>query len=288
MTATPAGSLPPPGLIARVVAASANRPFLTILFVAALTVWGWVSLKRAPLDAIPDLSDVQVIVFTEWMGQSPDLVEDQITYPISSALISAPRVQAVRGQSMFGMSFVNVVFDEGTDIYWARSRVLEYLSSVRDKLPRGVNPVLGPDATGVGWVFEYALVDTSGKHDLAELRSLQDWSLRYAIGSVPGVAEVASVGGFVKQYQVNVDPNKLLGRGVTMDEVVRAVRASNQEVGGRVIEMAGHEEVIRGRGYVKSPEDIGLAPIRVVQGTPIRVKDVAQVSIGPDIRRGLT
>ncbi len=288
MTVRSATPPDPPGLIARLIAASAHRPFLTILFVAALTAWGWVSLQRAPLDAIPDLSDVQVIVFTEWMGQSPDLVEDQITYPISSALISAPKVQAVRGQSMFGMSFVNVIFDEGTDIYWARSRVLEYLSSVRDKLPRGVNPVLGPDATGVGWVFEYALVDTSGKHDLAELRSIQDWNLRYAIGSVPGVAEVASVGGFVKQYQVNVDPNKLLGRGVTMDDVVRAVRASNQEVGGRVIEMGGHEQVIRGRGYVKTPEDIGLAPVKVVQGTPIRVKDVAQVSIGPDIRRGLT
>ena len=277
-----------PGLIARLIAASANRPFVVILFVAAFTAWGWVSLQRAPLDAIPDLSDVQVIVFTEWMGQSPDLVEDQITYPISTALISAPRVQAVRGQSMFGMSFVNIIFDEGTDIYWARSRVLEYLSAVRDRLPRGVNPVLGPDATGVGWVFEYAVVDTSGKHDLAELRSLQDWNLRYTLGSVPGVAEVASVGGFVKQYQVNVDPNKLLGRGVTMDDVVKAVRASNQEVGGRVLEMGGHEQVIRGRGYVKTSDDIGLAPVKVVDGTPIRVMDVARVSIGPDIRRGLT
>ncbi len=278
----------PTGLVARLIAASASRPFLTILFVAALSAWGWVSLRRAPLDAIPDLSDVQVIVFTEWMGQSPDLVEDQITYPISSALISTPRVQAVRGQSMFGMSFVNVVFDEGTDIYWARSRVLEYLSAVRGRLPQGVNPVLGPDATGVGWVFEYALVDTSGKHDLAELRSLQDWNLRYALGSVPGVAEVASVGGFVKQYQVNVDPTKLLGRGVTMDDVVRAVRASNQEVGGRVLELGGHEHVIRGRGYVATPGDIGEAPVRVVQGTPVRVEDVATVGIGPDIRRGLT
>jgi Cu(I)/Ag(I) efflux system membrane protein CusA/SilA len=276
------------GLVARLIAASASRPFLTILLVAALSAWGWVSLKNAPLDAIPDLSDVQVIVFTEWMGQSPDLVEDQITYPISSALISAPKVQAVRGQSMFGMSFVNVIFDEGTDIYWARSRVLEYLSSVRDRLPRGVNPILGPDATGVGWVFEYAVVDTSGKHDLADLRSLQDWNLRYALGSVPGVAEIASVGGFVKQFQVNVDPAKLLGRGVTMDDVVRAVRAANQEVGGRVIEMGGHEQIIRGRGYVKTPDDIGQAPVKVVQGTPVRVQDVANVGIGPDIRRGLT
>jgi Cu(I)/Ag(I) efflux system membrane protein CusA/SilA len=276
------------GLIARLIAASARRPFLTILFVAALTAWGVVSLQRAPLDAIPDLSDVQVIVFTEWMGQSPDLVEDQVTYPISAALIAAPKVQAVRGQSMFGMSFVNVIFEDGTDIYWARSRVLEYMSSVRAKLPQGVNPTLGPDATGVGWVFEYALVDKTGKHDLQQLRSLQDWNVRYSLESVPGVAEVASVGGFIKQYQVNVDPNKLLGYGIMMDDVVKAVRASNEEVGGRVIEIAGHEQVIRGRGYVKKPDDIGQSPIKVVNGTPIRVRDVANVSIGPDIRRGLT
>src|SRR5215472_13641665 len=276
------------GLVARLIAASASRPFLTILFVAALTAWGWVSLQRAPLDAIPDLSDVQVIVFTEWMGQSPDLVEDQVTYPISTALISAPKVQAVRGQSMFGMSFVNVIFDEGTDIYWARSRVLEYLSSVRDRLPKGVNPVLGPDATGVGWVFEYAVVDTSGKHDLAELRSLQDWNLRYALGSVPGVAEVASVGGFVKQYQVNVDPTKLLGRGITMDDVVRAVRSSNQDSGGGVLEISGHEQVIRGRGYVTKREDLEQVPLRVnASGTPVLVRDVGEVMLGPDMRRGV-
>jgi copper/silver efflux system protein len=285
---SPDQGVPSHGLIARLIAASAARPFLTIVLVAALTAWGWVSLQRTPLDAIPDLSDVQVIVFSEWMGQSPDLVEDQVTYPISSALLSAPKVQAVRGQSMFGMSFVNVIFEDGTDIYWARSRVLEYMSSVRAKLPAGVNPTLGPDATGVGWVFEYALVDKSGKHDLQELRSLQDWNVRYALASVPGVAEVASVGGFVKQYQVNVDPSKLLGYGITMDEVVRAVRASNQEVGGRVIEIAGHEHVIRGRGYVKSPEDIGQSPLKVAGRAPIRVRDVAEVSFGPDIRRGLT
>ncbi|MEO7110526.1 MAG: CusA/CzcA family heavy metal efflux RND transporter, partial [Polyangiaceae bacterium] len=277
-----------PGLVARIIAASAHRPFLTILLVGALAAWGWVSLQRAPLDAIPDLSDVQVIIFTEWTGQSPDLVEDQVTYPISSALLSAPKVQAVRGQSMFGMSFVNVIFEDGTDIYWARSRVLEYLNSVQGKLPKGVTPVIGPDATGVGWVFEYAVVDKSGKHDLQQLRSIQDWNIRYALESVPGVAEVASVGGYVKQYQVNVDPNKLLGFGVTMDDVARAVRQSNQEVGGRVLEIAGHEHIIRGRGYVKSVDDIGLSPIRVVNGTAIRVRDVAQVSIGPEIRRGVS
>jgi Cu(I)/Ag(I) efflux system membrane protein CusA/SilA len=287
MTMQPEHPLTSRGLVARVIEVCARRPFFTILLVAALAAWGWVSLLQAPLDAIPDLSDVQVVIFTEWQGQSPDLVEDQVTYPITTALISAPKVQAVRGQSMFGMSFVNVVFEDGTDIYWARSRVLEYLDSVRETLPQGITPTLGPDATGVGWVFEYAVVDKTGKHDLQELRSLQDWNLRYALESVPGVAEVASVGGFVKQYQVNVDPNKLLGRGVTMAEVVRAVRASNQEVGGRVIEIAGHENVIRGRGYVHSPDDIAKTPIEVVGGTPIRVRDVADVSIGPDIRRGL-
>ncbi len=276
------------GPVASIIGASARRPLLTILVVAALAAWGWISLRRAPLDAIPDLSDVQVIIFTEWMGQSPDLIEDQVTYPVSAALLSAPKVQAVRGTSMFGMSFVNVIFEEGTDIYWARSRVLEYMSSVQGKLPQGIAPVMGPDATSVGWVFEYALVDKTGKHDLQELRSLQDWNIRYALESVPGVAEVASVGGFEKQYQVNVDPNKLLGFGIMMDEVVRAVRESNQEVGGRVIEIAGHEHVIRGRGYVKSPDDIGRSPIKVVSGTPIRVRDVANVSLGPDIRRGLT
>ena len=274
-------------LIGRVIAACARRPWVTILAVAAFAAWGFVSLRREPLDAIPDLSDVQVIVFTEWAGQSPDLVEDQITYPVSTALISAPHVKYVRGQSMFGMSFVNVIFEDGTDIYWARSRVLEYLSSVRDKLPRDVAPTLGPDATGVGWVFEYALVDKTGKHDLQQLRSLQDWNVRYALEAVPGVAEVASIGGYVKQYQVNVDPNKLLGRGVTMDEVVRAVRASNDEVGGRTIEIAEHEHVVRGRGYVKTPDDIGVTPIKIDRGVPIRVRDVADVSVGPEIRRGL-
>jgi Cu(I)/Ag(I) efflux system membrane protein CusA/SilA len=283
----PSDSSESTGIVARLIAASATRPFLTVLLVAALTAWGWASLQRAPLDAIPDLSDVQVIVFTEWMGQSPDLVEDQVTYPISAALLSAPKVQAVRGTSMFGMSFVNVIFEEGTDIYWARSRVLEYMSSVRGRLPQGLTPTIGPDATGVGWVFEYAVVDKTGKHDLAELRSIQDYGVRYALASVPGVAEVASVGGFVKQYQVNVDPTKLLGLGVTMDDVVRAVRQSNQEAGGRVLEIAGHEQVVRGRAYVKSPDDIGLSPVKVVAGTPIRVRDVARVSLGPDIRRGL-
>ncbi|MGH7271620.1 MAG: efflux RND transporter permease subunit, partial [Polyangiaceae bacterium] len=226
-------------------------------------------------------------VFTQWQGRSPDLVEDQVTYPISAALIAAPKVQAVRAQSMFGMSFVNVIFQDGTDLYWARSRVLEYLESIRAKLPQGVTPTLGPDATGVGWVFEYALVDKTGKHDLQELRSLQDWNVRYALESVPGVAEVASVGGFVKRFEVSVDPDKMLAKGVTTEQIVRAVEQSNQEVGGGVVDVAGHELAVRGRAYVKSPDDIGSSPIEASGGTPVRVRDVAHVGIGPEPRRGL-
>src|SRR5579884_334487 len=275
-------------MLSKIIEYSAKNKFLIILLILFLSAWGIWAMRKVPLDAIPDLSDVQVIIYTEWPGRSPTLVEDQITYPIVTSMIAAPKVKTVRGQSMLGFSFVYVIFEDDTDLYWARSRVLEYMQGVSDKIPQGVTPRLGPDATGVGWVYEYVLVDETGKHDLSELRSFQDWTLRYWLQSVPGVAEVASIGGFVKQYQVNVDPNKLLGRGVTMDDVVRAVRASNQEVGGRVIDMGGHEEVIRGRGYVKTPDDIGLAPVKVVNGTPIRVKDVADVSIGPDIRRGLT
>jgi Cu(I)/Ag(I) efflux system membrane protein CusA/SilA len=276
------------GVVSWLIAGSARNPLLTLLLMGGLAVWGWLSLRRAPLDAIPDLSDVQVIVFTEWMGRSPDLVEDQITYPISSSLVSAPGVEFVRGQSMFGMSFVYAIFEDGTDIYWARSRVLEYLSEAQARLPEGVTPTLGPDATGVGWVFEYALVDRSGRHDLQELRSLQDWNLRYALESVPGVAEVGSIGGHVKQYQVNVDPNKLLAYGIPIDRVMGAIRRSNQDVGGRVIEIAGHEHVVRGRGYIQKREDLELVPLALgPAGVPIYVRDVAEVSIGPDIRRGL-
>jgi copper/silver efflux system protein len=275
------------GLIARIIAKSARNPWLTILFIAGLAVWGYYSLRGAPLDAIPDLSDVQVIIFTEWPGRSPDLIEDQITYPISSALLSAPNVNFVRGQSMFGMSFIYVIFEDGTDLYWARSRVLEYLSTVSGRLPEGVTPTLGPDATGVGWVFQYALVDRTGQHDLQQLRSLQDWNVRYALQSVEGVAEVASVGGFVKQYQVNVDPNRLASYGIGIEEVIRAVRSSNEDVGGRVLEIAGHEHMIRGRGYVTSTSDLESVPLRARDGVPVRVGDVAVVSLGPDIRRGV-
>src|SRR5262245_61334192 len=278
-----------PGLIGRVIATSARNPLITILLVVGLGMWGWLSLRSAPLDAIPDLSDAQVIIFTEWMGRSPDLVEDQITYPISSSLIAAPGVKYVRGQSMFGMSFIYVIFEDGTDIYWARSRVLEYLNSAQARLPAGVTPRLGPDATGVGWVFEYALVDRTGKHDVQQLRSLQDWNLRYALAGVKGVAEVASVGGAVKQYQVNVDPQKLLALKVPLRDVMMALQRSNADVGGQVMEIAGHEHVIRGRGYVHATRDLEEVPLKTTEaGVPVRVKDLGEVEIGQDIRRGLT
>ena len=277
------------GVIGRVIAGSARNPLLAILVVGGLAAWGWLSLRRAPLDAIPDLSDAQVIIFTDWPGRSPDLVEDQITYPISTSLIAAPNVKYVRGQSMFGMSFVYVIFEDGTDMYWARSRVLEYLNEAQARLPAGVNPTLGPDATGVGWVFEYAVVDRTGTHDLAQLRSLQDWNIRYALESVPGVAEVASLGGFEKQYQIAIDPVKLRGLGVTLEDVMKAVRRSNEDVGGQAIDIAGHEYVIRGRGYVKSLRDLELIPVKPPEpgGAPVYVRDVAVVGIGPDIRRGI-
>ena len=287
MTARPEPAPSRGAFVGRLIEACARNPWFTVLVVLAFSAWGVHALRRGALDAIPDLSDTQVIVFTEWPGQSPDLVEDQVTYPITASLLAAPRVDAVRGQSMFGMSFVYVVFEDGTDVYWARSRVLEYLNEVRARLPVGVTPTLGPDATGVGWVFEYALVDESGGTDLQQLRSLQDFQLRFALESVPGVAEVASVGGFVKEYQILVDPLKLRSLGVSLQDVVRAVRESNQDVGGQVLEIAGHEQVVRGRGYVRTLADLELIPLRVdASGTPVYVRDVATVQVGPAARRG--
>src|SRR3989449_3783270 len=274
-------------LLERVIEASARNPFLVLiltLFGIAGAVW---ALTRTPLDAIPDLSDVQVIVYTEWEGRSPDLVEDQITYPISTKFIAAPKVKFVRGESMFGKSFIYVIFEDGTDIYWARSRVIEYLNSVRGSLPEGVNPTIGPDATGVGWVYEYALVDDSGKHDLAQLRSIQDWNLRYALSSVKGVAEVAPVGGFVKQYQVDLDPNALVAYNIPLSEVVNAIKMSNADVGGKVFEVATTEYYIRGRGYIKKIEDIENIVLKVENGTPVYLKNIATVHLGGDIRRGV-
>jgi Cu(I)/Ag(I) efflux system membrane protein CusA/SilA len=274
-------------MIERIIELSArNRLLVLISLVFALT-GGIYGLWRSPLDAIPDLSDVQVIIYTDWNGRSPDLVEDQITYPITSKFIAAPKVKFVRGESMFGKSFVYVIFQDGTDIYWARSRVLEYLNSVRGSLPEGVNPVLGPDATGVGWVFEYALVDDTGKHDLAELRSLQDWHLRYALESVKGVAEVAPIGGFVKQYQVELDPNKLAAHGIAVGDVVKAIQASNADVGGKIFEVATTAYYVRGRGYLKGTADIADIPLKVENGTSVLVKNVGAVHLGSDLRYGV-
>ncbi len=277
----------PIGPIARLIGYCGRNPFLIIAGVAALTFAGYRALVTAPLDAIPDLSDVQVIVFTEWPGRSPDLVEDQITYPLTTTLLAAPGVQFVRGQSFMGLSFVYVVFEDSIDIYWARSRVLEYLNSATADLPAGVTPTLGPDATGVGWVYQYALVDRTGNLSLADLRSLQDFTLKYALESVEGVAEVASVGGYVKEYQVNVDPNKLAAYGIRLQHVAAAIRASNNDVGGRVIEIAGHEQFIRGRGYVSSTKDLELVVLKVTAGgVPVTVRDVGTVTLGPAMQRG--
>jgi len=275
-------------MIERIIDWCASNRFLVFIGTAVLTVWGIWAMTRTPLDAVPDISDVQVIVSTEWMGRSPDLIEDQITYPIVSALISTPHVKAVRGFTDFGISYVYVIFQDNTDIYWARSRVVEYLQGIRGQLPEGVNPTIGPDATGVGWVFEYALVDDTGQHSLAELRSLQDWNLRYWLASVPGVAEVASIGGFVKQYQVNLDPNKLAAFDMGAKQVIDAIKMSNNDVEGRLLEFAGREYMVRGRGYLTSVGDIENVSLGAnKRGTPIRVRDVAQVRLGPDIRRGV-
>src|SRR5881396_129116 len=274
-------------LTERIIEASARNKFLVVIFTIFAVAGGIYGLIHTPLDAIPDLSDVQVIVYTDWEGRSPDLIEDQITYPISTVFIAAPKVKFVRGESMFGKSFIYVIFQDGTDIYWARSRVIEYLNSVRGSLPEGVNPVIGPDATGVGWVYEYALVDDSGKHDLAQLRSIQDWNLRYALSSVKGVAEVAPVGGFVKQYQVDLDPNALVAYNIPLSEVVNAIKLSNADVGGKVFEVATTEYYIRGRGYIKKIEDIENIVLKVENGTPVYLKNVGNVHLGADIRRGV-
>ncbi|MDE1171736.1 MAG: CusA/CzcA family heavy metal efflux RND transporter [Verrucomicrobium sp.] len=274
-------------MIEKITDWSGKNRFLVIILIFLGAVWGVTALRQTALDAIPDLSDVQVIIYTDWEGRSPSLVEDQITYPISSKFISAPKVKFVRGESMFGKSFVYVIFEDGTDIYWARSRVIEYLNSVRGSLPDGVNPTIGPDATGVGWVYEYALVDETGQNNLAQLRSFQDWTLRYALASVKGVSEVATVGGFVKQYQVNLDPNKLLSYHVTLNDVTDAVRKSNQDVGGKTLEVSTTEYYVRGRGYLKSTQDIEKIAVKTdAGGTPILVNQLGTVTLGPDLRYG--
>ena len=276
-------------MLGKVIRFTARNTFLAILLFGCIAGSGWWALRSTPLDAIPDLSDVQVIVYTKWEDRSPDIIEDQVTYPIVTQLLSAPKVKVVRATSFYGFSLIYVLFDEGTDLYWARSRVLEYLSGLAGQLPQGVTPQLGPDATGVGWGLEYALIDRSGKHDLAELRSLQDWQVQYQLRAVPGVAEVARVGGFVKQYQVTVDPNKLYAYKIPINRVVERVKNSNQEVGGRVVELTGAEYMVRGRGYVAKPADIAKISLGAQpDGTPIHVSDVGFVQLGPDIRRGVT
>ncbi len=275
-------------MIARIIEYSAKNKFIIFLFVIFLCIWGYLSLKNTPLDAIPDLSDTQVIIYTEWPGRSPNLVEDQVTYPISATLLAAPKVQVVRGFSYLGSSFIYVIFEEGTDIYWARSRVLEYLQAVKGKIPVDVNPVLGPDATSVGWGFSYAVTDETGHYDLSQLRTVQDYTIKLALESVPGVSQVASVGGFVKQYQITVDPNRLAAFNIPVTRVMEAVKKSNSDVEGRVLEFSGVEYMIRGRGYINSVKDIeNIAVGSSGSGTPVFLKDVARVRLGPEIRRGL-
>jgi Cu(I)/Ag(I) efflux system membrane protein CusA/SilA len=275
-------------VVNRIIDFSVKNKFLIFGAVAAACLAGWWSMKHAALDAIPDLSDTQVIVYSRW-DRSPDIVEDQVTYPIVSAMLGAPRVKAVRGFSDFGYSYVYVIFEDGTDIYWARSRTLEYLSGVLSNLPQGVKTELGPDATGLGWIFQYALIDPSGRHSLAELRSYQDWYLRYYLKSVPGVAEVAPLGGFGQQYQVNLDPNRLQAYGISINRVVDAVRDGNSDVGGRLLEFGGTEYMVRGRGYARSVRDFeNIVLLSNDNGTTVRVKDVGQVVLGPELRRGVS
>ena len=275
-------------MISRIISLSLKDRFIVLMAVLILAIAGIWSYRHMPLDAIPDLSDVQVIVFTDYADQAPQVVEDQVTYPLTTAMLAVPHAKVVRGYSFFGLSFVYIIFEDGTDIYWARSRVLEYLNYVRERLPQGVTPTLGPDATGVGWIYEYALVDRSGRHDLAQLRSIQDWYLRYPLQTVPGVAEVASVGGFVKQYQVEVDPNALQAYQIPLSTVITAIKRSNNDVGGRLLEMGETEYMVRGLGYIKSIADLRTIPVGVdANGTPVRLQDVARVQIGPELRRGL-
>jgi len=275
-------------MIKRLIEFSAHNRVLVIMLTLAAVVYAVYVIQHIPVDAIPDLSDTQVIVYTQW-DRSPDIIEDQVTYPIITSLLGAPKVKAIRGFSDFGFSYVYVIFHDGTDIYWARSRVLEYLAKIQGSLPQGAKTELGPDATGVGWVYQYALVDRGGKHSLAAIRSYQDWYLRYALQSVPGVAEVAGIGGFQKQYQVTIDPNRLQGYNIPMSMVVEAIRKSNNEVGGRLIEWAGREYMVRARGYIKNVSDLEQIMIKDdMKGTPVLLRDVAIIAEGPQMRRGVS
>src|SRR6516162_5583568 len=274
-------------MIEKIIEFCARNKYLVLLCTLALVAGAFHLMQDIPLDAIPDLSDTQAIIYSRW-DRSPDIIEDQVTYPIVTALLGVPKIKAIRGFSDFGFSYVYVIFQDGTDIYWARSRTLEYLSKIVPRLPEGVRTELGPDATSVGWVYQYALVDRTGHNDLAELRSFQHWNLRYQIQAVPGVAEVASVGGFQKQYQVNLDPNALSAFNIALPTVVQAIRDGNNDVGGRVVDFSGAEYMVRGRGYAKSTPDIEQIVVgRDAQGTPILVKNLGHVALGPDIRRGI-
>lgn len=274
-------------MLKNIVAFSANNKFLVLIFAAIAVIAAVYTVQNIPLDAIPDLSDTQVIVYSRW-DRSPDIIEDQITYPIITAMLGAPKVKAIRGFSDFGFSYVYIIFQDGTDIYWARSRTLEYLSKILPRLPEDVKTEIGPDASGVGWVYQYALVDKTGQNDLAQLRSYQDWYLKYYIQSVPGVAEVASIGGFQKQYQVNINPNTLVSYNIPLMKVVEAIRDGNNDVGGRLVEFSGAEYMVRGRGYIKTVVDIeNIAVGNDMNGTPVLVKNIAKVNLGPDIRRGV-
>jgi len=274
-------------VISRIIEWCAGNRFLVFTGTLLLVMTGIWSIGHIPLDALPDISDVQVIIHTNWEGEPPDIIEDQVTYPIVTALLAAPNVKAVRAQTMFNDSYVFVVFEDGTDIYWARSRVLEYLQQIQGRLPSNVHPAIGPDATGAGWVYEYALVDHTHKYSLADLRSLQDWHLRYQLETVPGVAEVATIGGFVRQYQVRLDPNKLLAYGIPLSTVIDRVKTSTNEVGGRVLELSGTRYMIRGLGYLRSLSDLENVPVTAKNGTPVLIKDLGTVSFGPDIREGV-
>ncbi|MGQ0587350.1 MAG: efflux RND transporter permease subunit, partial [Gammaproteobacteria bacterium] len=275
-------------MIARLIHWSVGNRFLVLMATVIATGWGAYATLTTPLDALPDLSDVQVIIRTTYPGQAPQVVENQVTYPLTTTMLSVPYAKAVRGYSMFGDSFVYVLFEDGTDLYWARSRVLEYLSQVQGRLPKNAQTSLGPDATGVGWIYEYALVDRSGKRDISELRAIQDWFLKYELKRVPNVAEVATIGGFTRQYQVVLNPDRLRAFRLPMETVVEAIQQANAEVGGSAIELAEAEYVVRAHGYLRSLEDFKAIPVGLGEGgTPVLLRDVAWVQVGPELRRGI-
>ncbi|WP_042550199.1 efflux RND transporter permease subunit, partial [Ralstonia solanacearum] len=275
-------------MIARLILASIRNRFLVLLATVMLTAWGLWAVRSTPLDALPDLSDVQVIIRTPFPGQAPQIVENQVTYPLTTTMLSVPGAKTVRGYSFFGDSFVYVLFEDGTDLYWARSRVLEYLNQVQSRLPAAAKPALGPDATGVGWIYEYALFDKTGQHDLAQLRTLQDWFLRFELKSLPGVAEVASIGGMVKQFQVVLQPDKLRAYNLSQAKVLASLKGANQETGGSVLELGEAEYMVRASGYLKTLDDFRNIPIMTSEaGIPVRLGDIATVQLGPEMRRGI-